>query len=97
MKIQLFTPFVRTSEQPTSIPVEKKVEQLTAREIQVLQLVAEGKTNKYTASELNISIKTVEKHREHIARKIGIHGTAGMTHFAIFTGVVQCNPHLEAA
>lgn len=97
MKIQLFRPFAETSELLTDDPAGRKVEQLTAREIQVLQLVAEGKANKQTASELSISIKTVEKHRENIARKTGIHSTAGMTHFAIFTGVVQCNPNLVAA
>ena len=76
---------------------EKKTWELTTREIQVLQHVAGGKANKQTASELSISIKTVEKHRENIARKTGVRGTAGMTHFAIFTGIVQCNPHLVAA
>jgi DNA-binding NarL/FixJ family response regulator len=96
MKNQLLRPFVETSELPADDLVGR-MEQLTTREIQVLQLVAGGKANKQTASELSISIKTVEKHRENIGRKTGIHGTVGLTHFAIFIGIVQCNPHLAAA
>ena len=72
----------------------KQIEQLTARERTVLQFVAEGKLNKQAASELCISIKTVEKHRESLMRKLGIRGIAGLTHFAIFTGITPCNPQL---
>ncbi|MEY4484316.1 MAG: hypothetical protein RL693_1768, partial [Verrucomicrobiota bacterium] len=43
---------------------------LTSREMEVLQLIAEGKTNKETANELNISIKTVEKHRQKVMEKL---------------------------
>ena len=75
----------------------KQMEQLTARERAVLQFVAEGKLNKQAASELCISIKTVEKHRESLMRKLGIHGIAGLTHFAIYTGITPCNPQLAMA
>ena len=77
--------------------VRKRIEQLTSREIQVLLSVAEGKLIKQAASELSISIKTVEKHREHIMDKLGIRGIAGLTHFAIYTGIIQCNPQLVTA
>jgi DNA-binding NarL/FixJ family response regulator len=62
---------------------------LTSRETEVLQLIAEGKTNKETASELSISIKTVEKHRGHLMEKIDIHDTAGLTRHAIATGIIE--------
>jgi len=62
---------------------------LTSREVEVLQLVAEGKANKQTAAELGISIKTVEKHRQHLMPKLGLHDTAGLTRYAISAGVIE--------
>lgn len=62
---------------------------LTSRENEVLQLIAEGKANKETAAELCISIKTVEKHRGSLMRKLDIHDTAGLTRHAIATGVIE--------
>jgi DNA-binding NarL/FixJ family response regulator len=61
---------------------------LTSRQEQVLQLIAEGNSNKQTASELSISIKTVEKHREHLMATLGIHETAGLTRYAISAGII---------
>ena len=63
--------------------------ELTAREMEVLQLIAEGKANKQTASELGIGIKTVEKHREHLMEKLDIHDTAGLTRYAIGAGIIE--------
>lgn len=62
---------------------------LTPREREVLQLIAEGKANKQSASELGISIKTVEKHREHLMDKLDIHDTAGLTRYAISAGIIE--------
>jgi DNA-binding NarL/FixJ family response regulator len=62
---------------------------LTSRESEVLQLVAEGFANKQIAAHLCISVKTVEKHRQHLMDKLGIHETAGLTRYAIATGVVD--------
>jgi DNA-binding NarL/FixJ family response regulator len=62
---------------------------LTPREMEVLQLVAEGNTNKKAASELGIGIKTVEKHRGHLMEKLDIHHTAGLTHYAISAGIIE--------
>lgn len=62
---------------------------LTSRECEVLQLVAEGAANKQVAAELGISIKTVEKHRQHLMDKLNIHDTAGLTRYAIAQGVVE--------
>lgn len=66
-----------------------KKAQLTSRELEVLQLVAEGNANKQTASKLGIGIKTVEKHREHLMEKLDIHDTAGLTRYAISAGIIE--------
>lgn len=67
----------------------KKLVQLTSREMEVLQLIAEGKANKETAAELGIGVKTVEKHREHLMVKLDIHDTAGLTRYAISAGIIE--------
>jgi len=67
---------------------------LTARECEVLQLVAEGSANKQIATQLGISIKTVEKHREHLMAKLNIHDTAGLTRYAISAGVIESSVQL---
>ena len=67
---------------------------LTVREAEVLQLVAEGAANKQVASALGISIKTVEKHRQHLMDKLKIHDTAGLTRYAIAEGVVESSVRL---
>jgi len=64
---------------------------LSARESEVLQRIAEGGANKQIADELGISIKTVEKHRDHLMRKLDIHDIAGLTRYAIATGIVEGN------
>jgi DNA-binding NarL/FixJ family response regulator len=69
--------------------LKKKAAKLTSREMEVLQLIAEGKANKQTASELGIGIKTVEKHREHLMEKLDIHDTAGLTRYAISAGIIE--------
>jgi len=85
--------FIRINPQSRSKTgkMERKAAALTSREMEVLQLIAEGKTNKETASELAISIKTVEKHRGQLMRKLDIHDTAGLTRHAIATGIIECN------
>jgi DNA-binding NarL/FixJ family response regulator len=62
---------------------------LTEREIEVLQLIAEGNANKQTADKLGISIKTVEKHRQAVMDKLHIHDTAGLTRYAISAGLIE--------
>jgi DNA-binding NarL/FixJ family response regulator len=74
--------------------LDKKTAQLTSREMEVLQLIAEGKANKETAAELGIGIKTVEKHREHLMEKLDIHDTAGLTRYAISTGIIESSVQL---
>ena len=77
-----------------SKPNGKKISKLTSREMEVLQLIAEGKANKETASELGIGIKTVEKHREHLMEKLDIHDTAGLTRYAIGAGIIESSVQL---
>jgi DNA-binding NarL/FixJ family response regulator len=62
---------------------------LTPREAEVLQLIAEGFPNKQIAVELDISIKTVEKHRQQVMNKLNIHDTAGLTRYSISKGLVE--------
>jgi DNA-binding NarL/FixJ family response regulator len=67
----------------------KKSCELTSREAEVLQLIAEGFSNKQIAAELAISIKTVEKHRQQVMNKLNIHDVAGLTRYAISKGMVE--------
>ena len=66
-----------------------QVARLTSREIEVLQLIAEGEANKQIAQLLHISIKTVEKHRQNVMNKLRIHDTAGLTRYAIGAGIIE--------
>jgi len=66
-------------------------DQLTMREKEVLQLVAEGKTTRTIAQMLNISKKTVDTHREHIMEKLNIRNIAGLTKYAIREGLTSPN------
>jgi len=70
---------------------KKRTDYLTTREAEVLQLIAEGRPNKQIAAELCISIKTVEKHRQQVMNKLGIHDVAGLTRHAIAKGIIQTN------
>ncbi len=72
-----------------SAPRGKHVVRLSPRELEVLQLVAEGAANKQIAAELGISIKTVEKHRHNIMGKLHLHHTAGLTSYAIAKGIIE--------
>jgi len=73
---------------------EKK--ELTEREAEVLELVATGFSNKESADQLGISIKTIEKHRQQVMNKLNIHETAGLTRYAISKGIVEQRKTPEA-
>jgi len=64
-------------------------ERLTTRERQVLQLIAEGKTNRQVAEELKLAVKTVDTHRAHLMRKLNIHDQTSLVKFAIRRGIVS--------
>jgi DNA-binding NarL/FixJ family response regulator len=69
--------------------LKNKKTALSSREAEVLQLIAEGKANKEVAKELGISVKTVEKHRQHLMSKLGLHDTAGITRYAVAAGIIE--------
>lgn len=62
---------------------------LSPREREVVQLVAEGFSNKMIAAEIGISIKTVEKHRQQAMDKLQIHDVAGLTRYALAVGIID--------
>ena len=64
---------------------------LTVREAEVLQLIAEGFANKQIAGELGLSVKTVEKHRQQVMNKLNIHDTAGLVRHAAAKGIIETN------
>jgi DNA-binding NarL/FixJ family response regulator len=72
-----------------------RCDHLTTREAEVLQLIAEGRANKQIAADLCISIKTVEKHRQQVMNKLGIHDVAGLTRHAIAKGIIEANIGLK--
>ena len=65
--------------------------ELTQREAEVLQLIAEGYANKQIAAELNLSVKTVEKHRQQVMQKLNIHNIAGLVRHAAAKGIIEAN------
>jgi DNA-binding NarL/FixJ family response regulator len=68
----------------------RDAEPLSAREQEVLRLLAEGKSNKEVASRLGISVRTAETHRASILRKAGIGSLAGLVRYALRHGII---PH----
>ena len=65
------------------------LEQLTSRQREILQLIAEGKNTKEIASLLGISVKTVESHRLQLMSRLDIHEVAGLVRYAIRSGLVS--------
>jgi len=61
---------------------------LTARERQILKLIADGYTSRQISEILKISFKTVQTHRAHIMEKLGVHSTAELTRYAVTKGIV---------
>jgi DNA-binding NarL/FixJ family response regulator len=89
-----FSPSIARRLRDQKMPVgggnaRKEMSHLSSRELEVLQLIAEGKANKETAAELGISIKTVEKHRQNLMAKLNIHEISGLTRYAIAAGIIE--------
>jgi len=68
--------------------VEDSYELLTPREREVLQMLGEGKSNKEVATQLNLSLHTVETHRGNVLEKLNLHSTAEMILYAVRKGIV---------
>ncbi len=83
----------RMGEADQSIPAPAHADvDLTQREAEVLQLIAEGFANKQIASELGLSVKTVEKHRQQVMDKLNIHDIAGLVRHAAARGIIEMKP-----
>ena len=76
---------------PNGKPVKAKALALTSRQMEVLQLIAEGHATKQIAGLLSLSIKTVEKHRQDLMNTLNIHNIASLTRYAVSSGVVESN------
>ena len=68
---------------------ESRGSRLTPREMEVLTLIAEGFSNKEVSSKLDVSVRTVEAHRERIMRKLNLHSVVGLTRYAIAHGIIR--------
>lgn len=75
----------------TGSGLEGRLETLTPRQREILQLIAEGKSTKEIASILDVSVKTVETHRAQLMERLDIHDVAGLVRYAIRTGVVTAD------
>ena len=74
--------------QPDNEKISSSTDLLTTREREVMKLIAEGQRNKDVAEYLSISLKTVEKHRSNMMKKLDLHSTSNITSFAIKNGLV---------
>jgi DNA-binding NarL/FixJ family response regulator len=70
------------------LQVELPVSGVTGREREILAMIASGQSNKRIALTLNRSVKTVEKHRANVMRKLGLHNIADVTRFALQSGLL---------
>lgn len=81
---------VRATHHPSTQAVGKRpVSALTARQREVLQLIAEGKSTRSIAAILRISVKTVEFHRARLMEELNLHSTAELTRYAVSEGLVS--------
>ncbi len=80
------SPAIATAFEPA--PEAAQSEPLTAREAQILTMIAAGERNQAIADRLFISLPTVRKHRENLMRKLDLHNAAELTAFAIKTGLL---------
>ena len=71
------------------MPASTLLEALTKREREILKMVAEGNTNRSVASQLSLSIKTVEKHRSNLMKKLDLHNVSALISFAIGNGLLR--------
>jgi len=82
----------QTCQSGTSETIKVPETELTPREAEVLQLIAEGFANKQIAAELGLSVKTVEKHRQQVMQKLNIHDIAGLVRHAAAKGIIEMAP-----
>ena len=80
----VLSPIFKRSQQPSL-----QTENITGRQREVLQLIAEGKSTKEIATILNVAVKTVEFHKSHIMRELDLHTTVELIKYAIAHGLVS--------
>jgi DNA-binding NarL/FixJ family response regulator len=71
-----------------ALALHRATRRITAREAEVLKLIADGLVNKQIAAQLRLSIKTVEKHRQSVMNKLNIHSIALLTRYAVSNHLV---------
>jgi DNA-binding NarL/FixJ family response regulator len=76
-----------------AIAVRKPLRALTPRQLEVLQLIAEGWRTREIAARLSLSAKTVESHRGEIMKRLGIHELVGLVRYAVRVGLVALGPN----
>jgi DNA-binding NarL/FixJ family response regulator len=82
---------------PDGNAVSTSAAKLTGRQTEILQLIAEGYATKQIAGLLELSIKTVEKHRQDLMNTLNIHNIASLTRYAVSSGVVESNRMSQAS
>jgi len=75
--------------QPSTDGIERPARRLTPREREIVQLLAEGKSNKEIATYLNISVKTAETHRANIMLKMNFHSVTELVRYAVKNKIIQ--------
>jgi DNA-binding NarL/FixJ family response regulator len=83
----LFADLINRSEDKSNRP--QRGQRLTGREREIVQLVAEGQSNKEVADKLGISVRTAETHRAHILRKLNLDSIAGLVRYAIRNKMIE--------
>ncbi len=73
-------------------PVDSRFKKLSAREREVLGLIAQGHTNQAVADQLDVSVKTIESYRSRLMEKLGLRNRADLTRFAIEQGLLNSGP-----
>ena len=74
---------------PANPELRRQIEDLTARELEVLRLIAEGHSTKAIGTQLGITFKTAACHRHRLMQKLGVHGTGALVRLAISTGLTK--------
>ena len=83
---------LRSQERAEAANLAQELRVLTPREVEVLTLVAEGRTNQEIANQLVLSVKTVQAHRANVMEKLGLHDVTHLVRFAIRHGLIAAGP-----
>ncbi|WP_442482404.1 response regulator [Aeoliella sp. SH292] len=81
-----------TSHSSTATPADSPFNKLSAREKEVLGLIAQGHTNQAVADQLDVSVKTIESYRSRLMEKLGLQNRADLTRFAVEQGLLSSGP-----